>query len=257
MTDSSELRKQIEAHGYAVVPGVLDREQLAGLIVALESIAENPSARRRGGVFAMRNLLDVSPAIRDLAESGKVRRLIGPILGSGAFPVRGILFDKTPDANWKVPWHQDVTIAVSNRVNADGFGPWSMKAGVLHVQPPARILENMISVRIHLDQCGEENGALRVVSGSHLLGKLPEQQSARMGAEASSAMCPAEAGDAVLMRPLLVHASSASTTPKHRRVIHIDFAAVDLPDGMRWYQEAADYSQEIKPTPEGAIEYRG
>jgi hypothetical protein len=88
-----------------------------------------------------------------------VRDLVEPILGSNFLPVRGILFDKIPDANWKVPWHQDVTIAVQEKVEAEGFGPWSIKADVLHVQPPASILEQMLSIRLHLDDCGEENGA--------------------------------------------------------------------------------------------------
>lgn len=235
-------------NGYALVTGVLDSEEIAQILSALDEASESHSARRRSGVFAVRNLLDVSPVVRDLAFSGKVRGLVLPILGSAAFPVRGILFDKTPDANWKVPWHQDVTIAVSHKVESEGFGPWSTKAGVLHVQPPGRILEKMISVRIHLDRCGEANGPLRVVPGSHRLGKLSETEAARVGGEGPVAVCPSDVGDALLMRPLLVHASSASDLPRHRRVVHLDFASVDLPAGMGWYQEIAD----LHPAPPSA-----
>ena len=50
-----------------------------------------------------------------------------------------------------------------------------MKANVLRVQPPAEVLEHMVSMRLHLDNCGEENGALRVIPGSHLHGRVPKK----------------------------------------------------------------------------------
>ena len=223
--------------GCAIVPDVLDSDEIATLIRAFEKLGESDAIRRRGGVFAVRNLLDVSDEAKELAHSEKVRTIVTAILGDKALPVRGILFDKTPDANWKVPWHQDVTIAVAERREVAGFGPWSVKAGVLHVQPPAEILENMISIRIHLDPCGEENGALKVVPGSHRLGRISEAEASRMGAESVGAICEANAGDALLMRPLLIHASSPSSSPSHRRVVHIDFAGMELPCPLKWMSE--------------------
>lgn len=237
MTDLTTLRDSILQDGFAVVPSVLDRDEIAALIAAIGQLGENESIRRRGGVFAVRNLLDVCPEVASLARSAKITELAALVLGDEAFAVRGILFDKTPDANWKVPWHQDVTVAVAERHEVAGFGPWSMKAGVNHVQPPAEILENMLSVRVHLDPCGEENGALKVLSGSHRFGKIPEQESSRLGIGSKATVCIANAGDALLMRPLLVHASSPSSSPLHRRVIHLDFAGVDLPYPLQWITE--------------------
>lgn len=121
----------------------------------------------------MRNLLGLSE-IGKLAESDTVGELAKAVLGDDAFPVRGILFDKIPEANWKVPWHQDVTIAVRKKEEIEGFGPWSTKAGILHVQPPPSILERMISIRLHLDRCDESNGALQVIPGSHRYGRISE-----------------------------------------------------------------------------------
>ena len=72
--------------------------------------------------------------------------------------MRGLYFDKLPEANWKVPWHQDLSIAVRARLDVEGFGPWTEKAGVLHAQAPAAVLERMLAVRVHLDDCGRENG---------------------------------------------------------------------------------------------------
>jgi len=234
MPDTSPYRDQVLTDGFLVVPGIIANRQIADLIEELNLLGQNDSIRRRGGIFAVRNLLVALPTIRALAESDWARELVAPILGEDAFPVRGILFDKTPDANWKVPWHQDVTIAIAERREVEGFGPWSIKAGVLHVQPPAPILENMLTVRIHLDSCGAENGALRVIAGSHLAGRLHESEAYSIGANKSSVVCAAEAGDALLMRPLLLHASSASAIPAHRRVIHIDYANRRLPGGLRW-----------------------
>jgi hypothetical protein len=112
----------------------------------------------------MRNLFDVAPGVRALATSAPVRTVAEAALGPHCFAVRGILFDKTPDANWKVIWHQDLTVAVRARAAVAGFGPWSEKAGVPHVQPPVDVLEQMVAVRVHLDDCGPDNGPVRVLA---------------------------------------------------------------------------------------------
>jgi ectoine hydroxylase-related dioxygenase (phytanoyl-CoA dioxygenase family) len=164
---------------------------------------------------------------------------VRPVLGSAAKVVRATLFDKTDAANWKVPWHQDVTIAVSRRVEAEGFGPWSLKAGVLHVQAPTEILDRMISVRVHLDDCPAENGALRVIVGSHRFGRKPADSADEFLRGSSVVACAMKRGGVLLMRPLLFHASSAATMPSHRRVIHFDYAAAELPVGMGWAVDQA------------------
>jgi ectoine hydroxylase-related dioxygenase (phytanoyl-CoA dioxygenase family) len=138
-----------------------------------------------------------------------------------------------------VPWHQDVTIAVRERVDAAGFGPWSIKQGVTHVQPPSGILAQMISVRLHLDDCPECNGALRVLPGSHAAGKLTAAQVDLAVRSRAPVVCEVGAGGALLMRPLLLHASPAAREPGHRRVVHLDFAAHPLPCGLHWHESNA------------------
>lgn len=238
MFASAEISNAVAIEGYAIVEEVLSPTDVDQLLGSLDQISATGSVLKRGGIFAVRNLLDVSPEVSEIAHSAMIRALVEPVLGDRFFPVRGILFDKIPNANWKVPWHQDVTIAVQHRVEAEGFGPWSMKADVLHVQPPAKVLEHMVSVRLHLDRCGEENGALRVIPGSHLHGRVPETEIAAMR-ETPEVVCAVGVGGALLMRPLLLHASSPSLVPGHRRVVHIDFACVQLPNGMRWFSEAS------------------
>ena len=237
MITSSIFNSHLLQDGFAVVEDVVSLAQIQNLLTALEDLNHQESIRIRGGMFAVRNLLEVSPVIRELASSIALRNLVEPVLGLGAFPVRGILFDKIPKANWKVPWHQDVTIAVQEKIETKEFGPWSPKAGVLHVQPPASVLENMLSVRIHLDDCGETNGALKVIPASHLRGRLSDDEVQHIRETQSHHTCEVNAGGALLMRPLLLHASSPSTMPLHRRVVHIDYAASLLPNGLRWLSQ--------------------
>jgi ectoine hydroxylase-related dioxygenase (phytanoyl-CoA dioxygenase family) len=217
--------------GFAIVDDVLDAAEIHQLQRLMESVVS--SEQGRGGV---RNLLDI-PEVRELACSDAVMKLVRPILGEAAFPVRGILFDKKDGANWKVPWHQDVTIAVIDRTDTDGYGAWSMKQDVLHVQPPASVLEKMLSVRLHLDDCPKTNGALRVIPESHAKGKLSQQQIETIVTQSEAVTCEVMQGGALLMRPLLIHASSAADSPNHRRVIHFDYANVALDGGLQWREQ--------------------
>jgi len=236
MSDPNVITRQVEIDGYAVQEGVLTELETDGLIDSIERQQTGESLLRNGKVFAVRNLLDL-PEIAKLAESAPVRKLAQAVLGDTAFAVRGILFDKIPEANWKVPWHQDVTIAVRAREDVEGFGPWSTKAGILHVQPPAQILERMISIRLHLDVCDESNGALHVIPGSHRTGRIEETEIPSILEESQAHACVVGRGGALLMRPLLLHASSPSQTPAHRRVIHLDFACEGLPFPLKWLSE--------------------
>lgn len=214
-----------------MVEGVLRPETVEALCGA---VAELPS-RHRGGV--VRNLLQHSEPIATLATSGSAKALADTALGAEAFPVRALLFDKAPAANWKVPWHQDTAIAVAERVEAPGFLGWSVKDGVTHVHPPGAVLEQMVALRIHLDDCGPDNGPLRVLPGSHRHGKLNDAEIEHWRQTTAEVSCEARQGDVLLMRPLLLHASSAAKTPAHRRVIHLEYACRALPNGMRWFAQ--------------------
>jgi ectoine hydroxylase-related dioxygenase (phytanoyl-CoA dioxygenase family) len=218
---------------------VLDESTIAALTVALAAVGDDSTIRGHGDTYAIRNLLDV-PAVRALVASAEVRALVEPLLGPDAFAVRSILFDKTPAANWRVPWHQDLTIAVQARRDVPGYGPWSRKAGVPHVQPPVAILERMLTVRLHLDTCDAANGPLRVLAGSHRAGCLSRDAMRRWRDTVPAITCEVPRGGALLVRPLLLHASSPATQPGHRRVVHLEFAAAPLPGGLRWHQAPSE-----------------
>lgn len=227
---SLDIVQRVEASGFSIVHDLLSQSEIVELTSDLASQAPQSL---RGGV---RNLMAKVAAARRLAYSAKMISLATAILGEEPFPVRSILFDKTESSNWKVPWHQDVTIAVKGQFEVEDYGPWSIKADVMHVQPPTEVLLNMISIRIHLDDCPASNGALKVIPGSHTKGKISETEAAKYVAATEPVICEASAGSALIMRPLLMHSSSASIKPGHRRVIHIDYASFQLPDPLQWHE---------------------
>ncbi len=184
-----------------------------------------------------RGLLAV-PAVAALAGSPTLMNLVRPHLRGEPKVARALYFDKSTVANWLVSWHQDLTLAVRKRVDHTGFGPWSMKAGIPHVQPPVELLEQMLTVRLHLDDADDENGALRVLPGTHQLGRLSADQITELRQNREEHPCAASAGDALLMRPLLLHASGRSTSQRHRRVLHLEYASFDLPGGLEWHEAA-------------------
>lgn len=152
----------------------------------------------------------------------------------------GILFDKNSDANWKVIWHQDLTIAVRKHRNVPGFGPWSEKDSVPHVQPPLQLLTQMVAVRLHFDDCTEENGPVRVIPRSHQIGRLDPEQISNLRARGPEVECIVPRGGVLAFHSLILHASSPARRPLHRRVVHIEYVASswrELPGGLEW-QEA-------------------
>lgn len=162
--------------------------------------------------------------------------------------MRAIYFDKTPSTNWAVSWHQDLLLAVRARADVPGFGPWSVKEGIVHVQPPIRLLEQMLTLRLHLDDANASNGPLRVLPGSHSSGLLSSEQIDAQSRN-EGVLCEVRAGGALLMRPLLLHSSSRCTTDAHRRVIHIEYAGFELPAALEWSDEAGYGSRNNLPCP--------
>jgi ectoine hydroxylase-related dioxygenase (phytanoyl-CoA dioxygenase family) len=233
----SELPGRLERAGFAIVPDVVDFRVVSELIEAIDAIPpQTPVLERGGNVYAMRNVLSLLPASRGLAGSDALTALTRAVLGPEAFVVRGLLFDKTAEANWGVPWHQDLTIAVKARKDAPGYGPWTVKGGVPHVQPPVAVLERMLTVRVHLDDSDAGRGPLRVVPGSHTAGRLGAEATRAWLTRVGPQTCLVPRGGLLLMHPLILHASSPAETPGRRRVVHLEYAAGPLPGGVDWFE---------------------
>ena len=224
------VSEEIATQGWAVTPPLVPQLALDRLTGDLAQLADGK--RERGG---LRNVLNTVSGVRELARSAAVRSVAETVLGPHCFAVRAIFFDKTPSANWKVVWHQDLTIAVRERVVVSGFGPWSEKEGVVHVQPPTELLEQMLAVRVHLDDCGLNNGPVRVLPGSHRVGRLSADAIDEWRKHQPPIDCVAERGAILAFRPLIVHASSPAIAASHRRVIHFEFAAEELPAPLDWH----------------------
>jgi len=208
-------------------------------------------AFRRDGALRIAGLFDsarlkaleafevTGPGVR--LQHARLAGLIGPatsaaceLLGAQAFPVRAVLFDKTPGANWAVAWHQDRTVPVRVRVEVEGFGPWSRKDGILHVAPPVAVLERMVTLRIHIDPVGPDNAPLVVALGTHRIGVTPATEAASTAGRYPQVSCLATPGDAWAYSTPILHASDRAATPDRRRVLQVDFAADDLPHGLEW-----------------------
>jgi ectoine hydroxylase-related dioxygenase (phytanoyl-CoA dioxygenase family) len=160
--------------------------------------------------------------------------LVESIFHGPGFPVRAILFDKNPDVNWTVSWHQDLAIPLEERLETPGFQGWSKKEGVWHAHPPVDVLERMVTARIHLDDCHPESGPLCVLPGSHREGRMSAESIEEFKARTRPHVCEVRAGEILLMRPLLLHASESARFGGHRRVIHIEYGSGSLPGGLRW-----------------------
>lgn len=229
MSVASELHES----GFAIVDPGLEPRAVETLLQAIEPVEGALQSAGRGGA---RDILRRVPAVRQVLGHPAIVSIVRSALGPGAFAVKGILFDKQPRANWKVPWHQDLTVAVRAQAEAAGYGPWSVKGGVPHVQPPVEVLECMLAVRVHLDDCRESDGDLRVLAGSHRHGEISGKSIAAARERYREVVCPVGRGGILAMRPLLLHASSATEATTRRRVLYLEFAACELTPQVAWFE---------------------
>jgi Phytanoyl-CoA dioxygenase (PhyH) len=217
----SEFKKS----GYFVIPGVIDAVLLRRLGAFVGGYSRGSAGSRR--------LLDeawCAHLANALRGDAKTRSL----LPANAVAVQCTLFDKSPEKNWLVSVHQDLSIPVKDRVDVAECSGWSEKEGGLYVQPPVSVLEKLVAVRIHIDDCPAESGALRVVPGSHAEGRLSPERAEELRRQLGETVVPVNQGGALVMRPLLLHASSKITSEAPRRVLHFVFGPRNLPLGLEW-----------------------
>ena len=209
-------------------------ERIRGVLdpISVSSLMDLLSRQRaeRAGV----RLFGIDGLDAFVGAQGVIGRLAASIMGDNATPVRAVLFDKTPATNWSLAWHQDRVVAVRERVEVDGFGPWSRKHGALHVGPPFQVLAEMKTLRVHLDPVPTTNAPLLVAPGSHRMGRIPERDVSARVAQCGVVSCLADRGDIWAYATPVLHASERATAPGRRRVLQVDYAIGDLPGGLRW-----------------------
>jgi ectoine hydroxylase-related dioxygenase (phytanoyl-CoA dioxygenase family) len=230
-----DLKAQFDAFqvdGFAVLENVYSPGEINLILAAIDEAEQsNSSFRRTRDLFAIRRVLKEIPSLAPLLFNQKLKQLINAF-GSKYFLIKSIYFDKPERSNWFVAWHQDLTISVERQVEFPGFTHWTKKFDQYAVQPPVNILESSIIIRIHLDNADENNGALKVIPGSHSKGVLRAET---IDFELTkSQTCPVEAGGILLIRPLLMHASDRTISNNRRRVIHLEFNSIELPGELEW-----------------------
>jgi Phytanoyl-CoA dioxygenase (PhyH) len=222
----SSLTLAFAEHGAEHAPCALGAPELA----ALEHVSAGCDGDRAGA-----RLQGIDGLARLIGPASGLGALAAQALQAPCIPVRAVLFDKNAAANRALGWHQDRTIVVRERHEVEGFGPWSVKQGLIHVEPPIAILQRMATLRVHLDPVPAGNAPLLVALGSHRLGRIPSAEIAAVVARCPIQTCLAEAGDVWLTSTPILHASDAAAMPTHRRVLQIDYyAAAALPGGLDW-----------------------
>ena len=209
--------------GFSVVTALLPDTELARIDSAL-------AGRSRVGA---RDLL-AEPWCIELALRLQADARLGDALPRAHVPVQCTSFEKSVERNWLVPVHQDVAIPVAERVAHPALSGWSNKGGTWFVQPPVDVLEQLVAVRLHIDDCGAGDGPLHVVPGSHRHGRLADASAMALRDARGTVACPVPRGGAMVLRPLLLHASSKATGSSRRRVLHFLFGPRTLPCGLAW-----------------------
>ncbi|CAG0941929.1 hypothetical protein BROC_01652 [Candidatus Brocadiaceae bacterium] len=220
--------KFFEENGYEITNCLISIEQVDDLLSLLSK--QNLPALKAG----MRRINKIVPEVEKLANSQAILSIAQQYLTGVPRLVRAIYFDKSFENNWYVTWHQDKTVAVSKQFDLPDWHTWSIKSGVWHVQPPLKVLQQMVTVRIHLDAANKNNGCLKIITKSHLLGILSTESIEQFIYQSESIYCEVKKGGAVIMRPHILHASEKSVNNLQRRVLHFEYSCFQLPEGIEW-----------------------
>jgi ectoine hydroxylase-related dioxygenase (phytanoyl-CoA dioxygenase family) len=235
-------KQGILENGFSIIGSVYSDAEIESISNAiLQTDASKSTFRKTNDLFAIRQFLKEIPQTHSLIFTERLHSIIKDIFGDDYFVVKSIYFDKPGASNWFVSYHQDLTISVDKKIDLEGFGPWSVKQNQYAVQPPLDILECNFTIRIHLDDTDENNGALRVIPKSHSKG-IYRPETIDWGKE-KEVICRVPKGGIMIMRPLLLHASSRTSNNQRRRVIHIEFSNRGLPEPLQWSELMG-----VKPT---------
>jgi len=221
------------ADGFTTIDDIYTTDEVEKILLQIsQATTDKETFRKSNGLFAIRQFFKEVPATVDTVFNDRLKPVLTQVLGDKYFVVKSIYFDKPQTSNWYVSYHQDLTISVDKKLELNGFEFWTTKHNQFAVQPPLDILKSVVTVRIHLDETDENNGALKVVPTSHLKGIYrPETIDWTVEQEVN---CSVPKGGIMLMKPLLLHSSGRTTNNRQRRVIHIEFSNQELPAALNW-----------------------
>jgi|SRR5271169_4590224 len=218
--------REVEKQGFGILPRLFSAREMQQLA---DELAGSTLRRTKAGI---RHALG-HEAVAAFTSDPRLLRIAREILGSNAAPFRATLFDKSPQANWLVVWHQDTALPLQERRDMPGWGPWSIKEGIIYAHAPKAALCQVLALRIHLEDSRADNGPLRILPGTHSNGVLTDDDIANLATKITPVDCLVPQGGVLAMRPLVVHASSKSHVEAPRRVLHVEYAACKaLADGL-------------------------
>jgi hypothetical protein len=233
MNATAQYKQPLQESGFAIIDNVFTEDEVAAIIETINNIdTSGPAFRKTSDLFAIRRFVKEVPAISPFIFTSRLRTIIDQLFGADYFLVKSIYFDKPEQSNWFVAYHQDLTISVDQKKQVAGFDQWTVKNDQFAVQPPVALLENIFTIRIHLDDTDENNGALKIVPGSHRKG-IYRPETIDWTTEKEK-ICSVPRGGIMIMQPLLLHASNRTVNNNKRRVIHLEFSNQLLPDGLQW-----------------------
>ena len=234
----NRAKNELEEKGYALLENCYSSHEIQKIINCIQGIDQKGSSFLKSkDVFAIRQLFKVIPQLKDLVFNQKLNTLLSKFYPSNYFLTKAIYFDKPSTSNWFVPYHQDLSVSVNQKVELDGYTNWTSKKGQFGVQPPIEILARTITLRIHFDQTDQFNGALKVIPKSHKRGVI--RAASKDWDSSAEQICAIEKGGVMLMKPLTLHASNRTTNNKQRRVIHLEFCDMELSEPLEWLERVA------------------
>ncbi len=211
--------------GYAMIPSLFDVTECARLTTFTDQLALSGAGSR--------NLLNTEWC-QEAATAIRQHPSVATLLPDNSACTQCTLFRKDSERNWGVPYHQDLSIPVWEKVEHRACAGWAEKEGILYVQPPVEVLATLVAVRVQLDVGLSEAGPLRVLPGTHRLGRINDEDVVALQARNREVECAVPQGGALALSPLLLHASSKIRGPSVRRVLHFLFGPRELPYGLRW-----------------------
>lgn len=233
---SKNYKKELETNGFTILKSIYSLVEIEDICNEIEKISDstNLTFRKTKDLFAIRQFLKEVPSVEKLIFNNVLKEILDSIFGKEYFVVKSIYFDKPEESNWFVGYHQDLTISVDKKLELKDFSNWTLKQNQYSVQPSDEVLKNICTIRIHLDDTNEENGALKVIPNSH-------HEVIRLDTfdfkNKKDTFCNVPKGGIMIMKPLLFHASNKTTNKERRRVIHLEFSNKNLPNELSWSEK--------------------
>lgn len=228
--------KHLETNGYSVSNGIYSNHEISKMVECIEEYLEKEHTNTSSNsLFSIRQLFIQIPRLKELVINDNFKALVRSVANQHCFITKAIFFSKPSDYNWFVSYHQDLSVNLNRQVTSKNYSKWIKRNGWYSAIPPEEVLKRTTTFRIHLDECNEASGALKVLVGTHKKGVQRIKSLDRSKIEET--VCSVKQGDLMIMKPLLFHASDKTTVPNKRRIIHIELCSKHLPDNLEWVEK--------------------